>query len=115
MSLGMGLVFVPVSSTALIGISGSDSGVASAMINTTQQVGGSIGTALLNTIAASVTTSYIVAHGAGAAVKGLVHGYATAYLAGAGIMVLAIVLTLVLITVKRQDVAAAATEEAMAF
>jgi hypothetical protein len=50
-------------------------------------------------------------------VKGLVHGYATAYLAGAGFMVLAIVLTLVLINAKRQDLdaaTAAASEGALA-
>jgi EmrB/QacA subfamily drug resistance transporter len=118
MSLGMGLVFVPISSTALVGVAGRDSGVASAMINTTQQVGGSIGVALLNTVAASATTSYVAAHGAASLVKGLVHGYATAYLAGAGFMVLAIVLTLVLINAKREDleaVTASATEEALAF
>jgi EmrB/QacA subfamily drug resistance transporter len=114
MSLGMGLVFVPISSTALVGVAGRDSGVASAMINTTQQVGGSIGVALLNTVAASVTTSYIAAHGAASAVKGLVHGFAIAYLAGAGFMVLAIVLTLVLINARREDLVAA-TEEALAF
>jgi hypothetical protein len=67
MSLGVGFAFVALSSTALSGISARDAGVASALVNTTQQVGGSLGTALLNTIAASVTASYIAAHGAGAA------------------------------------------------
>jgi len=47
MSLGMGLVFVPLASTALIGVSGHDAGVASALVNTTQQIGGSLGTALV--------------------------------------------------------------------
>jgi hypothetical protein len=84
------------------------------MINTTQQVGGSIGVALLNTIAASATTSYVVAHGAASEVKGLVHGFATAYLAGAGFMILAIILTLVLINARREDLVTA-TEEALAF
>ena len=50
MSLGHGPVFVPLSSTALSGVAEHDAGVASAMVNTTQQVGGSLGTALLNTI-----------------------------------------------------------------
>ena len=54
-SFGLGLVFVPLSSTALIGVAPHDAGVASALVNATQQVGGSLGTALLNTIAASAT------------------------------------------------------------
>ena len=45
-SLGMGLAFVPMSSTALVGVDPSDAGVASALVNTTQQVGSSLGTAL---------------------------------------------------------------------
>ena len=45
-SLGMGMTFVPMSSTALVGVEPKDAGVASALVNTTQQVGGSLGTAL---------------------------------------------------------------------
>src|SRR4051794_28192658 len=58
MSLGMGFAFVALSSTALVGVRDHDAGVASALVNTTQQVGGSLGTALLNTIAATATASY---------------------------------------------------------
>ncbi len=108
MSLGLGLVFVPISSTALVGVSAGDSGVASAMINTTQQVGGSIGTALLNTIAASVTTTYVVVHGRGAIAAGTVHGYTVAFAAGAGVVVLALVATLWLVNARREDVASTA-------
>ena len=80
-SLGMGLVFVPLSSTALTGVDERDAGVASALVNTTQQVGGSLGTALLNTVAATATTTYLRSHGATAAVKaaGVVHGYSVAF------------------------------------
>ena len=63
MAFGMGMVFVPVNNTALVGVAPSDAGVASALINTTQQVGGSIGTALLNTIATTATATYLHAHG----------------------------------------------------
>ena len=49
--------------TATYGAAAADAGVASAMVNTCQQVGGSIGTALLNTIAASALASYLVTHG----------------------------------------------------
>ena len=65
----------------------TDSGVASALVNTCQQVGGSIGTALLNTIAASALASYLVMHGhspsalAGAAV----HSYVVAFWVSAAI------------------------------
>jgi len=58
MSFGMALVFIPLTSTSLHGISGRDTGVASAMVNTSQQIGGSLGTALLSTIAVTATTNY---------------------------------------------------------
>ena len=64
MSSGMALVFIPLTSTSLHAVSSHDTGVASAMLNTSQQVGGSLGTALLNTIAATATTSYIAANSA---------------------------------------------------
>ena len=63
-SLGMGMTFVPMSSTALVGVDPQDAGVASALVNTTQQVGGSLGTALLNTLAATAATTYLATHGA---------------------------------------------------
>ena len=58
MSSGMALVFIPLTSTSLHGVSNHDTGVASAMLNTSQQVGGSLGVALLNTVAATATTTY---------------------------------------------------------
>ena len=57
-SLGMGQVFVPLSSTALLGVPNHDAGVASALVNTMQQVGGSLGIAFLNTVATSATARY---------------------------------------------------------
>jgi EmrB/QacA subfamily drug resistance transporter len=62
---GLGLVFAPGFSLATLGVKASDSGVASAAVNTVQQVGGSIGTALLNTIAASAASTYVASHLAG--------------------------------------------------
>lgn len=62
LGLGMGTAFMPAMSLATLGVEPRDAGVASAMVNTSQQVGGAIGTALLNTIAASATTSYIADH-----------------------------------------------------
>ena len=62
MSSGIALVFIPLTSTSLHGVSGRDTGVASAMVNTSQQIGGSLGVALLNTIATTATTSYAATH-----------------------------------------------------
>ena len=59
---GLGLVFAPGFSLATLGVSATDSGVASATVNTMQQVGGSVGTALLNTIAATAAGTYATAH-----------------------------------------------------
>jgi predicted MFS family arabinose efflux permease len=87
LGLGLGLVFSAAMNTATYGADQSDAGVASAMVNTCQQIGGSIGTALLNTIAASALTSYLASHGhslqaqAGAAV----HSYVVAFWVAAAI------------------------------
>jgi hypothetical protein len=108
MSMGMGFVFVPFSSTALIGVAAQDAGVASALVNATQQVGGSMGTALLNTVFASATASYLVAHhGPLAKVLAPVHGYTTGFEMGAVVLVLAMVATVVLIKASRRDLPAA--------
>lgn len=64
MSLGMAFVFIPTASVALHAIDQHDAGVASAMINTSQQVGGSLGTALMNTVAVTATSSFLVANAA---------------------------------------------------
>ncbi|CAM5539188.1 MFS transporter [Streptomyces aurantiogriseus] len=58
--LGLGLVMAPAMSLATAGVSAEDSGVASAAVNTMQQVGGSLGTALLNTLSTSAATDYLV-------------------------------------------------------
>jgi EmrB/QacA subfamily drug resistance transporter len=101
MSVGVGLAFVALSSTALIGVEDHDAGVASALVNTTQQVGGSLGTALLNTIAATATATYISANGVGLTAEGLVHGYTVAFNWALGALVLASALSLVLVTKQR--------------
>ena len=58
MSVGLAGVFIPAASTALIGVGSHDAGVASAVLNTSQQIGGSLGTALLNTLFAGAVTAY---------------------------------------------------------
>ncbi|MDI3407357.1 MFS transporter [Streptomyces sp. B-S-A6] len=92
---GMGLTFMPVFATATAGVAPQDAGVTSATVNTSQQVGGSIGTALLNTIATTSTTAYVAAHlrdpaeRARVVAEGTVHGYTVAIWWAAGIMLLA--------------------------
>jgi EmrB/QacA subfamily drug resistance transporter len=85
--LGLGLVFACAINTATYGAAPEDAGVASAMVNTNQQVGGSIGTALLNTIAASAFSSYLVTHGPSPAAQAgaAVHSYIVAFWVSAGI------------------------------
>ena len=85
MSIGMGLLFVPLGATALSGVGNHDAGVASAMVNTTQQVGGSLGTALLNTIFTTTVASFAVTHGTSPAARvgGAIHGYNVAFTASA--------------------------------
>jgi EmrB/QacA subfamily drug resistance transporter len=84
--VGMGFLFSTAMNTGTYGVSPRDAGVASATVNTGQQLGGSIGTSLFNTIAASATASYIaahlVSHGQPASLiqaQGLVHGYTTVF------------------------------------
>jgi len=89
MSSGMALVFIPLTSTSLHAVSHHDTGVASAMVNTSQQIGGSLGTALLNTIAATATTTYITANQAmGEKVQlfGITHGFTVAFKFSAGLL-----------------------------
>ncbi|MDH6569506.1 EmrB/QacA subfamily drug resistance transporter [Streptomyces sp. SAI-117] len=106
MGLGMGLTFMPVFSTATAGVAPQDSGVTSATVNTSQQVGGSIGTALLNTIATTSSTAYISAHLTDPSKKalivkeGVVHGYTVAIWWAAGIMLLAGLIAGLMVTAK---------------
>ncbi|MBB4891952.1 EmrB/QacA subfamily drug resistance transporter [Streptomyces olivoverticillatus] len=119
--LGMGLIFMPVMATATAGVAPRDSGVTSATVNTAQQVGGSIGTALLNTIATSASATYIAAHLKAAALAGgvtpgvrdsvtktgIVHGYHVAIGCGSCIMLLAAAVAGVLITGRAPEHTAA--------
>jgi EmrB/QacA subfamily drug resistance transporter len=98
MSVGLGIAFPAFSSTALIRVADRDAGVASALVNTTQQIGGSLGTALLNTLAATATASYIAAHGIANSQAGVVHGFAVAFAVGAGLLLLGAIVSAVFIS-----------------
>ena len=108
MSLGLGFAFVPMSSTALLGVGNHDAGVASATFNASQQVGGSLGTALLNTIYATAATAYIAGHVHTPAnvTAGMVHGYTVGFLFGAGALAAAAIVSLVLVSARREEVGA---------
>lgn len=99
-SLGMGHIFVPLSSTALLGVPEHDAGAASALVNTAQQVGGSLGVAFLNTIATSATAAYAASHG-GPSPAAVVHGFTTAFGIDVGILVVALVAVIGLVRWNR--------------
>jgi EmrB/QacA subfamily drug resistance transporter len=107
-SIGLGFAFVPFSSTALIGVAPHDAGVASALVNATQQVGGSLGTALLNTVAASATASFLLAHNGNPAYadQALVHGYSIGFTVSAAILFVAVIVSATLIRASRADLPA---------
>jgi EmrB/QacA subfamily drug resistance transporter len=98
-SLGMGLSFVAMSSTSLVGVNPEDAGVASALVNATQQTGSSMGAALINTIATTATASYLAAHGhtVAAVTAGAIHGYTSAFTFSAIVLGLAAVAAFALI------------------
>jgi EmrB/QacA subfamily drug resistance transporter len=113
MSIGMGMTFLPLTLVATTGVSASDAGLASGLFNTSQQVGGALGLAVLSTIAATHTTS--VLEGLSGAPspqersEAIVEGFQVAYLGGIGLLVLgAIVLVSVL---RSRDMAAVAAAE----
>jgi EmrB/QacA subfamily drug resistance transporter len=106
-SLGMGLIFVPLSAVSLFAIGNHDAGVASAVLNTSQQIGGSIGVAFLNTVAASATTAYIVANDLqGPTPEALVAGFTRGFGYGAAILAVAGLIWVVLVTMSKKDMAA---------
>jgi EmrB/QacA subfamily drug resistance transporter len=107
MSVGLALVMVPLSSLALTGVNDDDAGVASAVLNSTQQIGGSLGTALLNTFYASAVTSYVVAHHLSPSAfnpPAAIHGYHIAFWIGVALIAAAFVAVLVLINAGKDDI-----------
>jgi uncharacterized membrane protein len=128
-SFGLGLVFVPLALVALHNVADQDSGVASSLLNTAQQVGGAIGLALLGTVAWTTVANSIrtqVAHAAAAAANAgqplpkpgtpppasiydhaLTVGFSRAFVVAAGIALLALLIGIVTIRVSRQELAGA--------
>jgi MFS family permease len=111
MSIGLAGVFIPAASTSLVGVGSHDAGVASAVLNTSQQIGGSLGTALLNTLFAGAVTAYFADHpptgpdqGAQILPLAFIHGYHVAFFWGAVLFAVALVVSVVLITAHKEDI-----------
>jgi hypothetical protein len=100
--VGMGCIFAPAIGTATLGVEVHETGVASAMVNTSQQVGGSVGLALLSTVSASAAANYALSHShlPGVAGAAAVHGYTTAFWWAAGIFATGLLLALLVLPWK---------------
>lgn len=119
-SFGMGTVFGPLTSTALVGVADHDAGVASALVNAVQQIGGSLGTALLNTIFVSALTTYLASNAINpqtdpaGLMTATVHGYTVAFWVSAALMAVAAVIAATMIRARPDQLAAAEAVPAMA-
>lgn len=112
LSVGMACVFVPASSLALLDVGEHDAGVASAVLNTSQQIGGSLGTALLNTLFAGAVTAYLTENARSAAdaqrlaPEAFISGYHVAFFWGGILLAMALVTAITLVTARKDDVPA---------
>jgi MFS family permease len=99
LGLGFGMIFAPAINTATFGVSREDSGVASALVNTMQQVGGSIGTSALSTVALTAAASYLVAHHTSPLAPAIAatHGYTVAFTISAVLLGAGCILTILLL------------------
>lgn len=115
MSVGLAGVFIPAASTSLVGVGHHDAGVASAVLNSSQQIGGSLGLALLNTVYATSVTAYLTAHVTSpdqlpSALKpAWLDGYHTAFIWGAILLGIALVCATVFVTARKEDMPADAS------
>ena len=100
--VGLALAFVPMSIGALTGVTQSDAGVASGLINTTQQVGGAVGVALATTVATTFTAHFVSDHAGSTAFGGaaLTHGFGIAFYVLAGLAAVGAVLSAVMLESK---------------
>ncbi len=108
---GFGLAFVPMSSTALVGVGSHNAGVASATLNMSQQVGGSLGTALLNTLYATAAASYLATHAnsVDAVARSQVHGYNVGFWVCTVILSIAAVVALLFVRASKDELTEAGT------
>jgi EmrB/QacA subfamily drug resistance transporter len=110
MSAGLGLTFVPMTLIATTGVTDEDAGLASGIFNSSQQIGGALGLAILSTVAATQTSNALENAGAqpdaAQQASALVDGFQSAFAIGAGLMLLGVVIAALLI--RRRDVAVVA-------
>jgi EmrB/QacA subfamily drug resistance transporter len=97
MGIGMGFSFVSITIAATSGVPGNKAGLASGLLNTSQQIGGALGLAILSGVAASATTSYMVGNHDATQTAALVHGFETAFRWASGFGVAAAVLAALVI------------------
>jgi EmrB/QacA subfamily drug resistance transporter len=104
MGLGFGMIFSPAINTATAGVRREDSGVASALVNTMQQVGGSIGTSALSTVALTATASYLVAHHTSPLAPAIAatRGYTQAFAVAAVLLGLGAIVAVILLPSRRR-------------
>src|SRR6201986_1202936 len=97
--LGMAFAFIPMTIGALAGVRHADAGVASGLINTSQQIGGAIGTAAVTTIAATATANFVTAHVGAAAAGGpaRTHGFSVAFYVLAAVAAAGAVISAILV------------------
>jgi MFS family permease len=105
--VGMGFSFVPISIAALAGVKGEEAGLASGLINTSQQIGGALGLAILATVATTRTESRLEA--GTPQPEALTSGFTLAFWVAVGFAVVSLVTTLVVL--RRRDLAAAPAGE----
>ena len=98
---GLGLSFVPITIAATNGVASGDSGLASGLLNTTQQVGGSLGLAILSSVSTSRTTSAL--DGGSALPVALTHGFKGAFLVAALLCAIGVVLAITLLPGRRRE------------
>ena len=118
LGFGLGFIFVPLGTAALVDVGNHDAGAASAVVNSTQQVGGSLGTALLSTIAVTATTGYLSSHGTGGApsptlaAQAAVHGFRIGFAWGAMFLFLAAIVVFTLVRAPRDSMTKTSPTEA---
>jgi EmrB/QacA subfamily drug resistance transporter len=102
MGVGLGCIFAPAIGTATLGVEPNETGVASAMVNACQQIGGSVGLALLSTLSASAAGDYARTHigQPGLAGAAAIHGYTTAFWWAVGIFVIGLITAIVVLPRK---------------
>jgi EmrB/QacA subfamily drug resistance transporter len=101
MGVGLGMSFVPITIAATSGVAAEDSGLASGLLNTTQQVGGSLGLAVLSAVSTSRVTSAL--HGGSALPAALTHGFTAAFTVSAIVCAVAAVVAVVLVPGRRRE------------